>query len=144
MSVNLFLFQLFDDFDELVAESDGVALRDIDDAVEAVGNDEDGEGGGGEMEGGDELVADGAVDVAAPDGGEGEHGGGRLRKLFKIEALGGGGAVEEEHEGTAPLVEAFRHTGDVTQGVVRGLVAGSDEAEDVVAATGGGEEGEGR
>ena len=58
-----------------------------------------------------------------------------------IEALGGGGAVEEEHEGTAPLVEAFRHTGDVTQGVVRGLVAGSDEAEDVVAATGGGEEG---
>ena len=78
MSVNLFLFQLFDDFDELVAESDGVALRDIDDAVEAVGNDEDGEGGGGEMKGGDELVADGAVDVAAPDGGEGEHGGGPL------------------------------------------------------------------
>ena len=27
------LFQLFDDFDELVAESDGVALRDIDDDV---------------------------------------------------------------------------------------------------------------
>ena len=60
----------------MVTEVDGVALLDIDDAVEAVGDDEDGEGRGGEVELCNELVADGSIDVAAPDncGGKGEGG----------------------------------------------------------------------
>lgn len=43
------LFCFVQDVDELFAEADGVALGDVDDTVEGVGDDEDGEGAVGQF-----------------------------------------------------------------------------------------------
>lgn len=54
-----------EDVDELFAEADGVALGDVDDAVEGVGDDEDGEGAVGELHVVRDFVDYSAVDVGA-------------------------------------------------------------------------------
>lgn len=134
--------ELVDDFHQLFAESDDVALLDEDDAVEAVADEEDGEGGAGEVQLLDDFLPDGAVDVAAPSGGGGEGVAGLRRELGEVEAGGGGGAVEEENELAAPLLEVAPHEGDVAQRVVRGLLIGGNETEAVIAAAAGGKQGD--
>ena len=136
MGVFLSLLELLDDFLHLLAEADGVALLDEDDAVEAVADEEDGEGGGGEVHLPEDLGTDVAVDVGAPDGG-----GGEALDLTEVEPRGALLVLEEEHELATPALEVLADEGDVAEGVVRGLVVGGDEADGVVTAAAGGEEG---
>ena len=98
-----------DDFEHLVAEADGVTLLYEDDAVEAVGDDKDRKGGGGEVELRDELVADGTIDICAPD-----DCGGDIFIFLEIEATGGGRAVKKEDELAVPGVETVGHASDVS------------------------------
>ncbi len=93
------------------------------------------------MQLGAELAEDAAVDVGAETGAGGEG-----DALTGVGCCGEGEAGslllarEEEDEGTAPLVEGVAAPGDVAQGVVGGLMIGGDDAEDVIAAAGGGEQ----
>jgi len=64
--------QLVDDLQQLFAKADGVALLDEDDSVEAVADEEDGQGRRGEVHLFEYFLLDAAVDVGSPVGSGGE------------------------------------------------------------------------
>ena len=72
------------------------------------------------------------VFVYSPYGGRGH-----LLELAEVEAPRVFLVLEEEYHFPPTLLETFLARHDVAQGMVGGLVIGHDDAQDVVAATGG-------
>ena len=64
--------QLVDDLQQLFAKADGVALLDEDDSVEAVADEEDGQGRRGKVHLFEYFLLDATVDVGSPVGRGGE------------------------------------------------------------------------
>ena len=116
--------QLLCHFQDLLAESDGVALTDKDYTIERVGNNKHRQlRFVFQFHLCSNLVFDLTVLVDSEDGILGQ-----LAKFDLIELLCRCLILEEQHEGTAPFVEFISQLGDVVQGMVGWLLTHTEYA----------------
>ena len=124
----LLLLEGSDDLTDLATQTNGVALRNEDHAVEGVCDDEDGEVTSTELHIRDELGEDRTLVIKTEDCTLGKT----CKVLWTVAALARL-ILEEEDEATAPVLEDFTLCDDVLQRMVRRLFASPEDAEDIVA-----------
>ena len=118
--------------EEEVAEVDGVAPAEEDDAVEGVGDDKCGPFVVVELE----TLTQGCGYSAAFIYSK-YYVFGEVAVFVKAEGVGCFAVGEEQEDGASGFAEAFGGEGDVVEGVRAWFVAGSNESEDVVTSAGG-------